>query len=173
MGGTRVYCSKSSTASKTSLTVQLCEELQEGNTFTRVGCHPALAEKISKKLLEDRLLTAELGVYDTVSAQQTFGNSRVDFVLTSNDVSEKKSKKKKWKTIVEVKNVVGADYLTGKVPEDRAKVGVYQVTNDPANYLRAAIFPHGSHKPGIGVVSDRAIKVLSLLTFPEQYNTSL
>lgn len=75
------------------------------------------------------------------------GNSRVDFVLEHADQSL---------TLVEVKNVVGADYLRGQVPAGRSKAGVYEVDN-PDN-LRCAIFPHGSHKPGIRVVSDRAIK---------------
>ena len=43
---------------------------------------------------------------------------------------------------------------------NRSPVGVYQVPRDelPAPGECHAIFPHGSLKPGIGVVSDRAIK---------------
>ena len=49
------------------------------------------------------------------------------------------------------------------MPEGRCPVGVYETATAP--YRRAAIFPHGSHKAGIGVVSDRAIKHIHELTF--------
>lgn len=69
-------------------------------------------------------------------------------------------------TLLEVKNVVGADYPAGGVPKARSNVGAYEAAagrpGEP--YERAAIFPHGSHKPGIGVVSDRAIKHIHELT---------
>jgi hypothetical protein len=52
------------------------------------------------------------------------------------------------------------------VPAERSPVGVYTVSKEdlPGPGQRHAIFPHGSVKPGIGVVSDRAIKHVTELT---------
>ena len=152
--GARVFCSPSSATSKTSLIIQLCEEIREDGSYTRVGYNPNLAEKLSRQLLSSHYLETELGPYDDIKEQQTVGNSRVDFILTRNASSQQG----KSKTLLEVKNVVGADYPLGRVPKERSKVGVYE-RDDPLFYQRAAIFPHGSHKSGIKVVSDRAIKV--------------
>ena len=61
--------------------------------------------------------------------------------------------------LVEVKNVVGADYA--EVPPSRSPVGVYPLPRG-MGHKRHAIFPVGSssNKPGLkGIVSDRAIKV--------------
>ena len=157
MPGTKVWCSASSASSKTQMVIQHCEEIREDGTFTRVGYHPQLAESICRKLLVEHYLGNDfLGGYETVEQQKTYGNSRVDFVLTSETST-------KTKTLVEVKNVVGADYPAGEVPVTRGTVGVYEkVTSRGQRYRRAAIFPHGSHKPGIRVVSTRAIKVYNL-----------
>jgi hypothetical protein len=139
------------------LVIQHCEELREDSSWTRVGYHPQLAEVISRKLLNDHHLDEELGPYSVVEAQQTFGNSRVDFLLTENGRSGTGTK-----LLLEVKNVVGADYPVGRTPAQRNRIGVYEYGPDiPNAYRRAAIFPHGAHKAGIGVVSDRAIKVFS------------
>jgi len=156
--GSRVWCSPSSATSKTSLVIQQCEELREDGKYTRVGYHPQLAETIIKKLLTDHLLESDLGKYDAIEQQQTYGNSRVDFVLTSNHHGAI------TKTLLEVKNVVGADYPCGEVPAMRSPVGVYESSKTGKKYKRAAIFPHGSHKPGIQVVSSRAIKHVHELT---------
>ena len=136
---------------KTALTVQLCEEERSDEENVLVGYHPALAEKMAKSMLEKGLVS-ELGEIENIASQRTFGNSRVDFILeTENNTL----------TLVEVKNVVGAEYGEGSVPSGRSSVGVYTV---PTKELpsgagsRHAIFPHGSLKPSIGVVSDRAIK---------------
>ncbi len=52
----------------------------------------------------------------------------------------------------------------GRVPATRAPVGVYTVPGG-VGCRRAAIFPHGSGtKPGLPVISDRAIKHLHCLT---------
>jgi DNA-binding sugar fermentation-stimulating protein len=153
--GAVVYCTPNDSHTKTKFTVQLCEEQREDGGVVTVACHPNLAERAARVLLEEALLTEELGYYDItkVLRQQTFGKSRVDFVVQSFDG--------KKITLVEVKNVVGADYMMGAVPSGRSTVGVYTVPPkqpDGSDYERHAIFPHGSKKAEIGVVSDRAIK---------------
>lgn len=159
--GSIVYLSPASTSqSKTDYTIQLCEEQrQEGNVI--VGYHPSLAEKALKALMEQRdsgFLTQVFGIKESeemeLSSQRTFGESRFDFVVeTASRI-----------ILIECKNVVGADYITGSVPSSRSPVGVYCV--EPSTSMgtannRSAIFPHGSGSklPG-GVISDRAIKHL-------------
>lgn len=151
--GSRVYCTPSSASSKTDYAIQHCEELREDGTWARIGYHPALAETMARKMLQDHLLDAHLGNYSSFLSQQTFGNSRVDYLLEHPDNSF---------TLLEVKNGVGADYPAGLVPATRSPVGVY--ARPAQNFKRTAIFPHGSKKPGIGVVSDRAIKHVHELT---------
>jgi DNA-binding sugar fermentation-stimulating protein len=157
--GSTVCCTKnlSTTTSKTAYSVQLCEELRDDEqNYVTVGCHPALAERAAGRLLELQLLP-ELGPYDVdnICTQQTYGRSRVDFTLSNADLDGSI-------TLVEVKNCVGADYCEGLVPAGRSDVGVY--TRPAEGYLRHAIFPHGHKKPGVGVVSDRAIKHIHELT---------
>jgi hypothetical protein len=110
--GAIVYCTLSTGDTKTKYKVQFCEEERENGTQAQVACHPNLAEKVAKVLLQDNHLTKELGVYngENVLGQQTFGKSRVDFVIQHDDNSI---------TLVEVKNVVGADYIEGAVPVAR------------------------------------------------------
>jgi hypothetical protein len=110
--GAIVYCTLSTGDTKTKYKVQFCEEERENGTQAQVACHPNLAEKVAKELLKDNHLTKELGVYngENVLGQQTFGKSRVDFVIQHDDNSI---------TLVEVKNVVGADYIEGAVPVAR------------------------------------------------------
>jgi DNA-binding sugar fermentation-stimulating protein len=165
--GSKVYLGESSKSSKTKFSIQLCEELREDGSYTKIGYHPAIAEKFCKVLLDKNLLTAELGDYERFDTQQTFGNSRVDFVLygKAQEQHKKSAKTKNTITLLEVKNVVGADYPCGQVPVGRSKVGVYErecTTEKP--YQRSAIFPHGSKKVDIDVVSDRAIKHVHELT---------
>ena len=108
--GSMVYCTKNQKlTSKTKYAIQHCEEYRSNGELVRVGYHPAIAESICKKMLQDNLLTAELGLYDSFLSQQTFKNSRVDFVLERHDKL----------TLLEVKNVVGADYPIGGVPCSR------------------------------------------------------
>ena len=159
ISGSRVYTSVStSSTAKSDCVIQFCEELREDGSYTKVGYHPFLAERISEELLNKHLIE-EIASYDTILKQQTFGKSRVDFVLSDSNT------KSKTITLLEVKNVVGADYPKGGVPSRRSPVGVYE-TLAPSDkmYERSAIFPHGSVKPGIGVVSDRAIKHIHELT---------
>lgn len=159
VSGATVWLSPSSSeTAKTAFTIQLCEELRGNNgERTIVGYHPSLAEKAFRALIEtdDNFVREELGVerssIESVSSQQTFGKSRVDFVLETNDQV----------FLVEVKNVVGADYMEGQVPNARSLVGIYTVEDE----VRSAIFPHGSNtKADLGVVSDRAIKHITELT---------
>lgn len=165
--GSVVWCTENSADrnTKTAFTAQHVGEIRgDGeDDLVTVGCHPTLAERAAKRLLELELLP-EVGEYDStaIASQQSFGKSRVDFVLSSAD--------KQSMTLVEVKNVVGADYMEGHVPSGRSEVGVYTqpavVLSDGVEvpYRRNAIFPHGSHKKGVGVVSDRAIKHVHELT---------
>jgi DNA-binding sugar fermentation-stimulating protein len=111
--GAIVYCTHSTNSdTKTKYKVQFCEEERENGTQATVACHPFLAEKVAKELLKENHLSEELGVYngENVLGQQTFGQSRVDFVIQHDDNSI---------TLVEVKNVVGADYFEGAVPVAR------------------------------------------------------
>lgn len=156
VSGCKVHCKKQQSSSgksptKTSMSIQLCEEIRESGTVI-VGYHPNLAEKLALELVNNGLLKDVVGEYDIVSSQVTFGKSRVDFVLTNSQA--------KSKILLEVKNVVGADYPINLVPKNRNKVGVYETTEN----IRSAIFPHGSKKSGIEVVSDRAIKHVHELT---------
>jgi DNA-binding sugar fermentation-stimulating protein len=155
--GSTVYCTENpSMTSKTAVSVQLCEELRDNDsTYVTVGCHPALAERAARRLLELQLIP-ELGQYNLngINTQQTYGRSRVDFTLSSVDGSSI--------TLLEVKNCVGADYCDGLVPAGRSDVGVYTLPVE--GYQHHAIFPHGQKKPGVGVVSDRAIKHIHELT---------
>ena len=159
--GAVVYCTPNDGHTKTKFTVQLCEEQREDGGVVTVACHPNLAERAARVLLENHLLNEELGDYDPlrVLRQQTFGKSRVDFVV-QNEIENSI-------TLVEVKNVVGADYKEGSVPPGRCEVGVYSVIPmeaDGSDYKRHAIFPHGSKKAEVNVVSDRAIKHIHELT---------
>ena len=174
--GSRVFVSEStSEKTKSKVTIQQCEEIREDGTMTRVGYHPFIAERVAKKLLEDHLLDGDLDTYESILSQQTYGNSRVDFVLlppTQSLESSGRTKRKKSATsleeqivtLLEVKNVVGADYPKGNVPSARSLIGTYESTLSlHEGYRRAAIFPHGSTN-AVGVVSDRAIKHIHELT---------
>lgn len=158
--GSLVYCTENKGETKTKYTVQFCEEQREDGTTVTVASHPFLAEKVALALLE-RKLVSEFGDYNVnnILKQQTYGKSRVDFVLEN--IEEKTT------FLVEVKNVVGADYIEGNVPLKRGDVGVYtqpRKNADGSMYERHAIFPHGTKKNKVGVISDRAIKHLHELT---------
>ncbi|KAF6261218.1 hypothetical protein COO60DRAFT_802466 [Scenedesmus sp. NREL 46B-D3] len=149
---------------KTTHAVQIAEDLREGGRVALVGAHPFLAERLAEAAVQRRLLPlpAELQRYSSVLKQQTEGSGRFDFVLCYDDGS---------RLLLEVKNVVAADFPEGAVPAQRSKVGVYTVAAEP--HTRSAIFPIGSagnaKKKGVkGVVSDRAIKHLHELTQLQQ-----
>ena len=94
------------------LLLQIAQDLREGGGIALVGAHPQLAEKLVSVALQQHLIS-ELEPYVAVQQQKTFGGSRVDFVLLREDGH---------RVLLEVKNVVCADYPEGEVPEARAKV---------------------------------------------------
>lgn len=153
--GAKVYCTakKAGSSTKTDYVIQHCEEIREDNSKTIVGYHPSLAETLAKEIISKNYIVDIIGLHDIIRQQVTFGQSRVDFVITN--------EKDKTTTLIEVKNVVGATFVKGQVPATRSKVGVYEVVDPDVRY---AIFPHGAVKSGIGVVSDRAIKHIHELT---------
>jgi hypothetical protein len=118
--GATVHCSANDPRRKlkTAYTIQLCEELREDGARVLVGYNPASAEAACAALLRRGLLREELGEYDAagVLRQQTFGASRVDFVLPHPDGSA---------TLLEVKNVVTA------LPRDRRPAdSILSINND-------------------------------------------
>ena len=121
-----------------------------------IGYHPSRAETAAKAMLDRRLIGHKVGSYEKVEKQKTYLDSRVDFVLVNDSDGVL--------TLVEVKNVVGADYFVGEVPAERCEVGVYTRERRLPSDGRHAIFPHGAAKPGLGVVSERAIKHVHGLT---------
>lgn len=164
-GGSVYLSASTSQTAKTAYAIQLCEEQRLGEPNVIIGYHPSLAERALKHLIENdsEFLSLALGLNMKekedvfLSSQRTFGESRFDFVVeTSTKI-----------ILVETKNVVGADYIQGTVPPQRSPVGVYTIPPQEAltmGYKRAAIFPHGTNpKPGLPVISDRAIKHLNCL----------
>ncbi|GBG26320.1 Hypothetical Protein FCC1311_025412 [Hondaea fermentalgiana] len=176
---------------KTSHSVCLCHDAPRvgglgGMQGPVVGALPALAENFVLKALEEGWF-AEFAPGYTVTKQKTYGGSRVDFVLNYEGEGEKKEEKNKQdaaksdvtqgatsprKTLIEVKNVVCADYLPGENPISTGMEGeleprlasCLQDTQTGA-LLRAAVFPHGgTRKPKIKVLSSRAIKHVHELT---------
>lgn len=68
------------------------------------------------------------------------------------------------RTLLEVKNVVCADYPQGGVPPGRPAVGVY--TAPAEGYEAKALFPHGAAKPKIKVFIRRLfVRISCLLRF--------
>ena len=62
--GSTVLCTQNTGGTtKTAFAVQLCEEIREHDERVTVGCHPFLAERAAKRLIELALLP-ELGAYD-------------------------------------------------------------------------------------------------------------
>ena len=129
--GSTVWCTENGAEknTKTAFTIQHVGEVRgngagDGDLVT-VGCHPNQAERAAKRLLELNLLP-ELGLYDltTITSQQTFGNSRLDYVLSSSD--------ERSMTLVEVENVVGADYQESMVPVGTILASEWSLTG-PSN----------------------------------------
>ena len=180
--GSTVYMTENKSASsKTKYAIQYVDEIRENNIYEKVGCHPNSAEKIALSIITKDILSGDVAPLmlkshhndkinkksskssptnsvnytldkDQIALQKTFGNSRFDYVVPSMD--------KNYLYLIEVKNVVGADYIENQVPSNRSENGVYTQNKN----IRNAIFPHGSHKAGIPVVSDRAIKHVHELT---------
>lgn len=116
-----------------------------------VGANPRLGEKIAKKAIEQNLLGYGT---ESIREQVTMNDSRVDFVLGEADGGQEH--------IIEVKNVVCADYRAATAPEKKGKNHCVVSVDLPAEeYKRAGIFPWGrlgQEFKGEKVVSERAIK---------------
>jgi Sugar fermentation stimulation protein RE domain len=104
------------------------------------ACHAAYSHPTGKNTMcHDRnnmaccRLIAEFGQPAAIERECTYGSMRVDFALRYPAGRT---------TLLEVKNVVGADYPAGGVPEARGSAGVYEVERTP--WRRCAIFPHGT-----------------------------
>jgi DNA-binding sugar fermentation-stimulating protein len=118
----------------TSYAVRLvAEAAREGCEPSIVGAHPMLAEKLAQSALSQHLIP-ELGSGYELTKQKTYGNCRVDFVLTYEDGST---------TLVEVKNVTGADYgeeeikAFGATRAQRANKGCYEGLAELGSYRYA------------------------------------
>eukprot|EP01031_Cornospumella_fuschlensis_P033606 gene33606-40653_t len=220
--GSVVYCSENANKnSKTGYTIQVCldrvvvgdssiPEADRQQTF--VGYHPSLAEVLTKDFLHStyfrQSVVQELSKSSKYShtkhltlvnamlcrGQVTVGDSRVDYMLSlpSNDESPDAATATLPSVLVEVKNVVCAEY-GGVIENAQSKVrfGVYrgpvgqeEGIQEGPGYLcvskrvglssigesesfprKCAIFPAGKKKAGTGVVSERAIKhIQNLIT---------
>lgn len=86
-----------------------------------------------------------------IRRQCTYGDSRVDFELSQPDK----------KALVEVKNVVCADYSSQDAPEKKGPNHCVIISSNSSEYRRSALFPWGRVNQtfeGQKVVSARAIK---------------
>jgi sugar fermentation stimulation protein A len=112
-----------------------------------VGAHPRLGEKLARIVIERNLLN--YGPSPSIQSEVTLRDSKVDFVVNGDHV-------------VEVKNVVCADYcLETAPPKLRPNHCVIAVDEPLAQYSRAGLFPWGLKNQtfeGEAVVSERAIK---------------
>jgi DNA-binding sugar fermentation-stimulating protein len=121
--GSEVYLSKRDGSGKTSHAIELVRGAPLTNKASDkgvlVGAHPRLGELIAQEVLKRGLLKDELKLKDgwelaavdnniSMKQQVTLGDSRVDFVLTIKNKDETTHK-----VVVEVKNVVCADYASG------------------------------------------------------------
>ena len=166
VSGSTVYMKERSPAGKTSHSIEL---VVDPTSSTLVGAHPRLGEELAKQVLLQGLLTElphpSLKVKEQedqnmpfLETQCTFGDSRVDFVIT-----EKGEKK----LLIEVKNVVCADYSKVNAPTKRnANHCVIISSDEEETYQRSALFPWGRVQQvweledgtKTKVVSTRAIK---------------
>lgn len=172
VSGSEVYLSKRDGSGKTSHSIELVRGAPLTNKASDkgvlVGAHPRLGELVAQEVLKRGLLKDELKLKDgwelsavdnniSMKQQVTLGDSRVDFVLT---ISNKETT---HQVVVEVKNVVCADYASGTEPQkgnDNHCV-VVAPTSDRNKYQRSALFPWGrlgQKYNGKPVVSERAIK---------------
>lgn len=179
--GSEVYLSVRPTGGKTSHAIELVRGAPLSNKASDkgvlVGAHPRLGELIAQEVLKRGLLKDELLLRDgwemgpvdeekiQMKQQVTIGDSRVDFQLTLTN------KEASHKVIVEVKNVVCADYMAGTEPVKRDPNHCVVVAPnkekssnyDEKEYRRSALFPWGrvgQKFDGRAVVSERAIKHL-------------
>lgn len=88
---------------KTTFSIQLISDPRSDQPSTLIGYHPQLAEDLSHSLIEGKLISeVALSNFIEIKKQVTFRDSRVDFVLTT---------EQQTKIAIEVKNVVCAEYL--------------------------------------------------------------
>jgi len=176
VAGSEVYLSVRPAGGKTSHAIELVRGAPLTNKSSDkgvlVGAHPRLGELIAQEVLKRGLLKDELLLRDgwemgpvddekiQIKQQVTIGDSRVDFQLTLTD------KEASHKVIVEVKNVVCADYKAGTEPDKRDANHCVVVASPNPNeerYRRTGLFPWGrlgQKYDGRAVVSERAIKHL-------------
>ncbi|KAL7492537.1 hypothetical protein ACHAWT_001608 [Skeletonema menzelii] len=176
VSGSEVYLSERPAGGKTSHAIELVRGAPLTNNSSDkgvlVGAHPRLGELIAQEVLKRGLLKDEIILKDgwemgavdddkiSMKQQVTIGDSRVDFQLTLSD------KQASHKVIVEVKNVVCADYKAGTEPgirNDNHCVVVAPTASVEEEYQRSALFPWGrlgQKYDGKPVVSERAIKHL-------------
>jgi hypothetical protein len=103
---------------------------------TWVGALPLLGNRLVAAALARGLLAPALGAHDAVRAEAMHGHMRVDFQLTHTGSAAHTT------TLLEVKNVVCADYVFGSAaPRPKRYELVYGVAGAP--YTRAAVFPVG------------------------------
>ena len=155
---------------KTSVSVQLvrCEEPESGTGGCWIGAHPSLGEKLALSVIEKLPWTVLGGACSpagrrvaAVKKQVTLATKggrkmRADYVLDVADGG------RTTRLVVEVKNVVCADYKPDTKPDRKDCVFV----SDRRPYERAAIFPWGSVKQvfeGKKVVSTRACEHIRTL----------
>ncbi|GMH85936.1 hypothetical protein TrST_g9949 [Triparma strigata] len=147
--GCKVLLKERPPGGKTSHSIELvyCTGPESGASGQAiVGAHPRLGEQLSKIVLERGLVE---GLSGDIQGQKTLGDSRVDFVIDEVNV-------------VEVKNVVCADYHASTAPAKRNENHCVVTSSAPiSDYARAGIFPWGKvgqEFEGKKVVSERAIK---------------
>lgn len=156
----------SNPGTKTQFAVQLIEA-EEG---TLVGAHPSLGMRLARRILEEGLIPGlapekgEKGEPGLKSEVTQATDWRLDFAVRSAS----------GETLVEVKNVVCADYAADAAPERRGKDHCV-IVSGAKPYERTAPFPWGTVKQtyeGTTCVSERAIKHLTRLTAEAQLGTN-
>ena len=132
-------------------TLQL-KTLPPSSVAALVGAHPRLGEDLAKEVIKRGMMDGVDGL--DIKTQVTLGDSRVDFVVPSSSSGSH---------VIEVKNVVCADYHASTAP---AKINANHcvVTSSVPlpSYERSGLFPWGrvgQEFEGKKVVSARAIKV--------------
>lgn len=130
-----VLLNETSSCGVVAACLQLAEDVRDDGLPTVVGAHPSLAERIADAAVQQHLLPLQpqLQGYTTILKQQTLGLGRFDFVLCYEDGR---------RLLVEVKNVVCADFPVDQVPANRGKVGVMDVESFCGNLC---VLPLSSH----------------------------
>ena len=156
------------TTTKTNVSVQLVRSREpESNGNCLIGAHPSLGNKLAFAILELFPSAVLDGVAPPGSRIVSIGKEvtlklrnrhkmRADFVCDVTDSAQNNNSQ--HRVVVEVKNVVCADYKASTAPERKDCVFVSHADD----YQRTGIFPWGSVKQefeGRKVVSTRACEV--------------